>query len=60
LLLVVIALMLMLTSALSSAYNVDGFWPALLWSILISIVSLALNLVTGDVRIRSFEGSRGH
>jgi uncharacterized membrane protein YvlD (DUF360 family) len=30
LLLVVIALMLMLTSALSSAYNVDGFWPALL------------------------------
>jgi putative membrane protein len=55
---VVNALMLMLTSALSSAYSVDGFWPALLGGILISIVSLVLNLVTGDVRIRSFQGSR--
>jgi putative membrane protein len=57
-LLVVNALMLMLTSALSSAYSVDGFWPALLGGILISIVSLAVNLVTGDDRIRSFRSSR--
>jgi putative membrane protein len=58
-LLVVNALMLMLTSALSSAYSVDGFWAALLGGILISIVSLAVNLVTGDVRIRSFRSSGG-
>jgi putative membrane protein len=43
--LVVNALMLMLTDALSSSYTVDGFWAALLGSILISIVSTALNLL---------------
>src|SRR6202007_928018 len=43
--------MLILTSVLSSSYSVDGFWAALLGSILISIVSLAVSLVTGDVRI---------
>jgi uncharacterized membrane protein YvlD (DUF360 family) len=48
----------MLTSTLSSAYRVDGFWAALLGGILVSIVSLAVNLVTGDIRIRSFRSSR--
>lgn len=56
-LLVVNALMLMLTSALSQAYSVDDFWAALLGGILISIVSLVVNLVTGDVKIRPFLGS---
>jgi putative membrane protein len=53
-LLVINALMLMLTSALSSSYSVDGFWAAFLGGILISIVSLAVNLVTGEVTFRSF------
>jgi putative membrane protein len=53
-LLVVNALMLMLTGALSRAYSVDGFWAALLGAILISVVSLVLNLVTGDLSIRTF------
>ena len=56
-LLVVNAGMLILTSALSTSYSVDNFWAALLGGILISIVSLAANLVTGDVRIRSFRSS---
>jgi putative membrane protein len=56
-LLVVNALMLMLTSALSRAYSVDGFWAALLGGILISLVSLAVHLVTGDVKIWSFRSS---
>jgi len=46
-LLVINALMLMLTGFLSRAYTVDGFWPALLGSILISLANLALYLVTG-------------
>jgi putative membrane protein len=44
---VVNAIMLMLTSALSGAlglgFRVDGFWPALLGSLVVSIVSIALN-----------------
>jgi putative membrane protein len=56
-LLVINALMLMLTGALSRAYSVDDFWAALLGGILISIVSLVVNLVTGDVKIRSFRSS---
>ena len=51
---VINALMLMLTSALSRAYSVDDFWSALLGGILISIVSLAVNLATGDVKVRTF------
>ena len=51
---VINALMLMLTSALSRAYSVDDFWSALLGGILISIVSLAVNLVTGDVKVRTY------
>jgi putative membrane protein len=53
-LLVINALMLMLTGALSRAYSVDDFWAALLGGLLISIVSLAASLVIGDVTIRSF------
>jgi putative membrane protein len=41
--LVVNALMLMLTSAFSPSYAVDGFFSALLGSILISILSAGLN-----------------
>jgi putative membrane protein len=40
--LVINALMLLLTSALVPAYSIDGFWPALLGSLLISIVSTVL------------------
>ena len=53
-LLVVNALMLMLTGALSRAYSVDDFWAALLGGVIISLVSLAVNVVTGDIRIRQF------
>ena len=53
-LLVINALMLMLTSALSRSYSVDGFWAALLASVLISIVGLVVHFFTGDVKIRSF------
>ena len=41
--LVINALMLMLTSAFSSSYSVDGFFSALLGSIVISILSAVLN-----------------
>ena len=41
--LVVNALMLMLTSALAPNYHVDGFLPALLGSIVISILSMFIN-----------------
>jgi len=43
--LVINALMLLLTSALSASYSVDGFFPALLGSIVISILSTVLNWV---------------
>jgi putative membrane protein len=56
-LLVVNALMLMLTGALSRSYSVDDFWAALLGGILISIVSLVAHIATGDVKIRSFWSS---
>jgi len=46
--LVINALMLLLTSALASSYSVDGFIPALLASILISIVSTVLNWFIKD------------
>lgn len=41
--LVINALMLLLTSGLSGSYSIDGFFPALWGSILISIVSTILN-----------------
>ena len=46
--LVVNALMLLLTSALDSSYGVDGFIPALLASIFISVVSTVLNWFIRD------------
>jgi putative membrane protein len=51
-LLVVNALMLMLTSSISDAlglsFSVDGFWTAVLGSIIISIVSAVLGALTSD------------
>jgi putative membrane protein len=41
--LVVNALMLTLTGAVAPGYSVDGFWPALLGSIVISILSMFIN-----------------
>jgi putative membrane protein len=53
-LLVLNALMLWLTAALSSALGLDfdvaGFWPAFWGALLISIVSAVLNLVFGGSR----------
>ncbi|WP_059010011.1 phage holin family protein [Streptomyces specialis] len=44
--LVINALMLMLTDALAGdRFEVDGFWPALLGGLIISIVSWAVNMV---------------
>ncbi|WP_326598013.1 phage holin family protein [Streptomyces sp. NBC_01803] len=44
--LVINALMLMLTSALAGdAFEVDGFWPAVLGGLIISIVSWTVNMV---------------
>jgi uncharacterized membrane protein YvlD (DUF360 family) len=40
--------MLGLTSALSPAYSIDGFIPAFLGSILISIISTLLNRFLPD------------
>ncbi len=51
-LLVVNALMLLLTSSISDAlglrFTVDGFWTAVLGSIVISIVSAVLGALTDD------------
>ncbi len=51
-LLVVNALMLLLTSSISDAlglrFTVDGFWTAVLGSIIISIVSAVLGALTDD------------
>jgi putative membrane protein len=43
--LIVNALMLMLTGALTPSYSVDGFWSALWGSIIISVISTALNMM---------------
>jgi putative membrane protein len=56
-LLVINALMLMLTGFLSRSYSVDGFWAAFLGGIIISLVNLAVNLVTGEVKVWSFRSS---
>lgn len=43
--LVINALMLMLTAAMTPILRVDGFWPALLGSIVISLVSMILSWI---------------
>lgn len=52
--LVLNAIMLLLTSAVSNAlglrFDVAGFWPALLGSIVISVVSIALSALVRDER----------
>lgn len=48
--LVINALMLMLTAAVSSSLTVDGFWAALLGSIVISVVSILLSMLLDDKR----------
>ena len=49
---VVNTIVLLLTSSIGQAFNlgltVDGFWPALLGSIVISIVSMLLSLILHD------------
>lgn len=59
-LLVVNALMLMLTGALSQSYSVDGFGAAFVGGLLISVVGVAANVITGDIKIRSFRSSGRH
>src|SRR3954467_5266119 len=46
---VVNALMLMLTSAISQSYTVDSFGAAFVGGLLISLVNMAMGLVTGNV-----------
>lgn len=47
--LVINALMLMLTAGLAGdAFNVGGFWPAVLGALIISIVSWAVTMVLDD------------
>ncbi|MBK7092489.1 MAG: phage holin family protein [bacterium] len=43
--LVINALMLMLTAAMTPILRVDGFWPAFLGSIVISLVSMILSWI---------------
>jgi putative membrane protein len=45
------ALILLLTGVLSLSYSVDGFWAAFLGGLLISLVSMAVDLVNGDLGI---------
>ena len=55
---VINTIVLMLTSSIGQAFNlgltVDGFWPALLGSIVISLVSVVLSLIVRD----EFKGKR--
>ena len=54
--LVINGLMLMLTSAMSSAlglgFHVDGFWAAFWGGLVVSVISTALSLVVRDARRR--------
>lgn len=45
--LVINALLLLLAGALVPSFRVDGFWTAVLGGLVISIVSMLLNLLTG-------------
>ncbi len=46
-LLVINAIIIMLTSRLVDGFHVDGFWWALLFSLILSVVSAALNSLAG-------------
>lgn len=46
--LVVNAAMLWLTSAVTSSLDVDGFWPAILGALVVSVVSWALSVFVPD------------
>ncbi len=58
--LVVNAALLGLTSAFATNlginFHIDGFWPALLGGLVISLVSLALSLLAGEQRILVVQG----
>jgi putative membrane protein len=47
------AFMLLLTDVLTESLSVDGFFPALLGSVIISLVSMFLNIIFKDERKRS-------
>ncbi len=61
--LVINALMLGLTSELASSlginFHVDGFWPALFGGLVISLVSLVLNILAGEQRVMTVRVERG-
>lgn len=46
--LVINALMLLLTATLSNFLTVSGFWPAVIGSIVVSLVSLVLSMFVDD------------
>jgi putative membrane protein len=46
--LVINALMLLLTDAMMGALEIDGFWPALLGSVIISVVSILFSAILPD------------
>ncbi|MEI7770705.1 MAG: phage holin family protein [Chloroflexales bacterium] len=54
--LVINAVMLALTSAMADQlgiqFHVDGFWPALLGGLVISIVTTALSALAGDTNVQ--------
>lgn len=47
-LLVINALLILFTSKLVEGFHVDGFWWALLFSLILSLVNAALNSLTAD------------
>jgi putative membrane protein len=61
--LVINALMLWLTGWISEVlgfgFQVDGFWPAFLGGLVVSIVSLALSLLVGEPERPARDGSQG-
>jgi putative membrane protein len=46
--LVINAVLLLLTSSVTEGLSVDGFWPAVLGSVVISIVSMLLSMFLDD------------
>lgn len=53
--LVINAAMLLLTAQVAASvglmFRIDGFWPAVLGGLLISIVTLIFNMLTGEARV---------